>query len=176
MILRNVIVRWTTIVALTKAKEILKVVSLLMVCLGTPIIAWCLVRITRGDPVSNVPNPTYSELIGIILTAVTVVLAGLAIVIAILAVWGYKSIKDEAASAADRAVERRVDEAVKAHVSEDAMEKHFTKEVRRRLDLMLTDQGLYARAFEALGDNPQQGRVGTEYPREEGDDQRQADR
>jgi hypothetical protein len=153
-------------------KERLKVLALLVVCVGVPIIAWDLTRIVRGEPDLNIPNPTYAELVAIVLTAVTVVLATLAIVIAILAVWGYKSIKDEAGFVAERAVKSTVEEAVKAHLSAEAMEKHVAREVRRRMEEILGDRSLYARAFDAQGDIPQQQRAVAEgYPKDEGNDE-----
>jgi hypothetical protein len=158
---------------LEKFKDRLKVVALLIVCLGIPVIAWSLTRIVRGAPDAKIPNPTYAELIGIVLASVTAVLAVLAIVIAILAVWGYKSIKDEAALAADRAVKSTVQESVEKHVSDEAIEKHVARMIKRRVDRIVGDGlALYPKAFDVQGDDPQHGSVGTAYPKDEGNDER----
>lgn len=159
---------------MAKFREFLKIAALLAVCVCLPIIGWDLTRIVRGEPNVKLPNPTYAELVGIVLTAVTVVLATLAIVIAILAVWGYKGIKDEAGSVALRALDSKVEEAVKGHVTEKALDKHFEKEVRRKVAALGMERSLYAKAFEATDGNPEQRSVGTDYPKEEGHDERSA--
>lgn len=51
----------------------------------------------------------YKDLLTIILTALTALLAGLAIFIGVLAIWGYNSIRDAAERAAERAADARAE-------------------------------------------------------------------
>lgn len=154
---------------MSKFKETLKVIALLAFCLGIPVIGWELLRIVPGS-ITTVPSPTYAELTAIILTAVTVVLAVLAIIVAILAVWGYQSIKTEASNAADRAVKSTVESVVAKHATDESVKSLLRKELEKMFGKVLSEQAAYPEAFPSTNTtDTQQGTVGTEYPKGEGD-------
>src|SRR6266403_1510692 len=56
----------------------------------------------------------YKDLLTVLLTALTALLAGLAIFIGILAIWGYNSIRDAAERAAERAADSKAEETARA--------------------------------------------------------------
>lgn|GEM_PF-4200063 len=153
-----------------KAKECLKVVALLLFCIGVPVIGWALVRIVRHSPDSTAPNPTYAELVTILLTGVTIVLAVLAAIIAILAVWGYQSIKGEAASAADRAVKTTVEAVVAKHANDDRVKAILRKELIRVFGATVQESAAYTEAFSADIADAQPTKVGTDYPKGDADE------
>lgn len=73
---------------------------------------------------------TQAEFISIILTAVTVVLAALAIILAIAAFWGYTAIREGAVEAAKieaRKVARSNSEVVAARVAEEAAQQSMER-------------------------------------------------
>ena len=82
----------------------------------------------RGGLLPDDPRLEYKDLITIILTAIAVLLAGVTIIIALLAVWGYSSIREsvvktaqEAAEQAARDTARSIAEPVAARVAEEAV-------------------------------------------------------
>jgi hypothetical protein len=78
----------------------------------------------RGGLKPDDPKVEYKDLITIILTAIAVLLAGVTIIIALLAVWGYSSIlktAQEAAEQAARDTARSIAEPVAARVAEEAV-------------------------------------------------------
>ena len=149
-------------------KEVLKVLGLLIFCVGLPVIGWALLRIAWGVPSATAPNPTNAELVSIVLTAVTVVLAVLAIIIAILAVWGYRSIKEEAAGAAERAVKSTVEVVVGKHVGDDRVKAMVKKELARLTGEILAESSDYTGAFPSSADSGQQEPIAGEYPKGDG--------
>ncbi|HWK46423.1 MAG TPA: hypothetical protein VNT30_17005 [Stellaceae bacterium] len=92
---------------------------------------------------------TYSELISIILTAITVVLAVLALFIGFLAIWGYSQFREitKAASAEhlekllrDGPFSKRIDETIIKHVSSQLADGELRKILIERIDnLAMTD-------------------------------------
>lgn len=140
-------------------KEICKVVALLIFCIGVPCILWLLLR-NAPDRGGGGSPPTNAELITIVLAGVTVVLAVLAIVVAILAVWGYQSIKNEAAHLAEVAVREQLTQIVGKHVNLESIQAAVRKEIAKK-GLERND---YPGAF--YGGDPEQGTVGTEYPKD----------
>src|SRR5690242_8136979 len=74
-----------------------QILALLAFSISAPVATWAFVRLVApGLSSPAAPQPSYSELIATLLTGVTVSLALLAMVIAVLAVWGYRAIRDEA--------------------------------------------------------------------------------
>ena len=92
----------------------------------------CLLLMSLGvvDRVDGVPGtdqepmlslPTYLNFIGVMLTAVTVVLAALAILIGIVAAYTFKELAERAENAAKRAIEAALsDEKIAARLAEGA--------------------------------------------------------
>ncbi len=122
----------------------------------------------RFLPRPTVPPPpvTNADLVSILLTGVTLVLAILAIVIGGLAIWGYQSIKTEAYSVAQRAAEKAVAETITARLDEPSLQATIKKEMRRRV-LELIPQAIedmrYPEAFpQEATQHPEP--VADEYP------------
>ena len=117
------------------------------------------------------PGLTYAELVTIILTGITVVLAILAIFVAGLAIWGYESIKNEAGGVAKRAVEQTVAESVRSRVNDESVQAMVKKELQRQLRRSVMDAAfLYPQAFtKETGEADAQPEakptpIGEEYP------------
>lgn len=81
------------------------------------------------------PDPSgaleYKDLISILLTAVTVVLAVLGIGIAILAIWGYKEFMTKAESKAEEAASKIAKELVNTYLTSEEFTIRFTEAVQR---------------------------------------------
>ena len=78
--------------------------------------------------------PTTVELMATLFGAATIVLGALAIVIAVLAIWGYHAIKDESASVAGHAAKKAVSEYL---ASEDVQGK-LRDEIRKIIEEEMT--------------------------------------
>jgi hypothetical protein len=147
----------------------LKIAALVIFCFAVPVLCWYAIRMAAG-PQNGTPNPSYAELVTILLTGVTVSLAMLAIVIGSLAIWGYQGIRAEATALAKITVESTVTDQVARAFSDagikDKMEKQaelaIARALRRRVGMM------YPAAFaERPTDGPDlpQDRIADEYPK-----------
>jgi hypothetical protein len=86
--------------------------------------------VSRGTTPSN--GIEYKDIISLLLTAITVVLAALAIGIAVLAIWGYNSIRESAERAAGDVAERTAKEVA----DQTAREVATTVALRSSEDMM----------------------------------------
>lgn len=116
---------------LKKLTEIIKLVAWLIIAAAAASVIYWLPHIA-GVPVnisaapSNSPGFTQAEFISIILTAVTVVLGALAIMLAIAAFWGYNSIRESAQRAGEveaRKVATDVAQVIAARVAEKTVQQ-----------------------------------------------------
>jgi hypothetical protein len=143
----------------------LKISALLIFCIGSPIALWEVLRIFPTS-VPDPQQPTHSELVTILLTGVTIVLAILAVFVAGLAVWGYESIKSEAGAVATRALEKTIADAVAKRVSESAITIQIREEIEKIVRSAMEREGRsYPAAFsgsQTEGATPEQ--VAEEYP------------
>ncbi len=149
---------------------------MLIVCIGIPFAIVIGLRATP-DTTTAPPKVSYAELVSILLTGVTIVLAIGAVFLGALAIWGYQSIKQEAVTAAktsadaaiqertelvvDKAVEAAVDKAVRGQM------KSIAGKIRREIKRndQRTDDLMYPAAFsQHPTEGEPSGPVADEYP------------
>lgn len=149
--------------------RVLKPLALFVFCCGVPVALWEFLPRTNGP----VPPISYAELVAILLTGITVVLAILAVIVGILAIWGYQSIKSEAIGAAERKVIESVGAIIDKRLADKSIQARIEKGVSAVLNQsfgkVLTE---YSNAFPQHpegGDGSEQpaGSVAEEYPNEE---------
>jgi hypothetical protein len=75
----------------------------------------------------DTPKVTYVELVTILLTGITVALAILAVMVGLLAIWGYASIKKESADAAKASSEQFMREHVKSEAMRTMIREALTE-------------------------------------------------
>lgn len=82
-----------------------------------------------------IPEATmnYADLVTIILTALGVMFALVSIILAVVAVWGYKGLKDEIAKNAAKIAAESADKEVKRQLSEDGELRKYLKDTVERL-------------------------------------------
>ena len=150
----------------------LKMVALWFICIGIPVAIY---RITPRQA-GNGPAVTYSELVTIVLTCLTIALALFAVIVGIVAVWGYSNIKTEAGDAARSAVESTVKIAVTERLNEEALRAIIRTElmallpqiVREEIPQDISAAGLYSGAFPqapSVGEEPSE-RIADDLPGE----------
>jgi hypothetical protein len=146
-----------------------KILSLaaLVFCIGFPIALWEGYRFLPKSVVGAVPAPSFAEGVTIVLAALAIVLACLALFVGGLAIWGYQSIKSEAAAAAERGVQKAVDGALKEEIAKKLNEASIKRAVAREANNAAQYLDLqYPSAFPAA-DPPLQVEdkaIATEYP------------
>ena len=92
--------------------KILRILALTIFILATPPALWIGIRLL--PPTVGVTPPSTVELMATLFGAATIVLGALAIVIAVLAIWGYNAIKEESRSVAHGAATEIVSEHMKS--------------------------------------------------------------
>ena len=111
----------------------------------------------------------YKTFLSITLTALGVILAALGAIVAIVAIWGYQSIKKEASTAATNAVEKAVRNAIEEKFGLESLEETIKNIIEERLgpDLDIA----YAQVEEKLSKGSVKGGpVADKYPgSDEGD-------
>lgn len=122
------------------------------------------------------PVPSYAETVTVVLAALTIMLGFLALLVAVLAIWGYRGIKDEATGAAvhtaNDAVDRILNQAVIEKIDPAEITRIVKKEMRLRMHETRIKEALgYAQAFGTDMDQPgETGHIGNEYPESKPDE------
>lgn len=84
-------------------------VSLCVIAFSCPLFLWIGMRLVHPDlPGVTGPHLSYAEFVSALLTAVTVILAALGIMIAMAAIWGYQGIQEKGTAVATEAAKREV--------------------------------------------------------------------
>lgn len=107
---------------------ILKRIALVVFILAVGPALWIGIRFM--PEVKQLTPPTPIELIGTVFAAVTIILGVLAIVIAVLAIWGYGAIKAEAKEAATSAAKT----AAILHIESEDVQARLREESRRIIE------------------------------------------
>ena len=110
------------------------------------------------------PNPTNTELVTILVTALTIVLAFFALVIGLLAFWGYATFKTEAARIARRIAKRETSAFLKQHF-EGTIGKEIDMRMERWADKYRDGIGV-ASSYPPQDEAEQEGKVGRDLPDE----------
>lgn len=127
----------------------MKIVGYVAFFIGGVVICYLLISVGVVDAIDGIPGtfkepvialPTYLSFISAMMTAVTAVLAAIAIGIGIVAAYTFREIKDEALKAASAKVnelvsEKLSDEAIKARVNEIAFQQGDKGELDEDFDL-----------------------------------------
>lgn len=112
----------------------------------------------------------------VLLAGLTVALALFAVIAGLLAIWGYSNIKQEAATAANAAVEASIKAAVERHLNDKALGATIRKELRPIVRDVIREEtphaasALYATAFPQAsesGGETESARIAEEFPSED---------
>ena len=153
--------RCTIIGFLRKLRILIRLLALPVLVGGILIIAGTWVR---DRPAPQIPNPTNTELVTILLTALTIVLAFFALVIGLLAFWGYATFKTEAARIARRIAKRETSAFLKQHF-EGTIGKEIDMRMERWADKYRDGIGV-ASSYPPQDEAEQEGKVGRDLPDE----------
>src|SRR5579871_5451301 len=148
--------------------KILKHIALIVFIVAVPVAL--LIGVRSMPAVHEIPPPTAVELIGILFAGVTIILGVLAIIIAVLAIWGYAAIKIEAQAAATSTAKK----AAVDHIESEALQNRLRDESRKIIEeeLKKMQEGLaFAESQPAQGipsvESPQESqKVGKSYSKE----------
>jgi hypothetical protein len=155
----------------------LKMAALWVFCLGFPLAVWECYRLIPGAQ-ANQPNATYADLVMVLFAGLTVALALFAVIAGLLAIWGYSNIKQEAATAANAAVESSIKTAVDRHLNDEALGATIRKELRPIVRDVIREEmprdhlasPLYATAFPQapeISGETESARIAEELPSED---------
>jgi hypothetical protein len=147
--IRTITLTW---LYLQRSVKALKIAALGVFTLGFPFALWIGIRFMpatmQTEPVSTV------ELISILFVGITIVLGVLAIVIAVLAIWGYHAIKDESRRIAEDAAR----DAALAFIKSEDLQNRLREESRKIID----EEMIKVKEGDALAAaQPPQGTPGT---------------
>lgn len=110
------------------------------ICVGIAFVAFTATGVATYfglfAPVKPTPGIEYKDLISILLTAATIVLAVAALGIAIIAVWGVKRVEELARDSAIECAKEAAEKLVQTHLTSDS----FKKEVKSALDAIDKDR------------------------------------
>jgi hypothetical protein len=109
----------------------LKIIALLVFIGSVPFALWEIAPLTHPRPMLE--SPSNADILTVLFATATIVLAAVAIVIAVLAIWGYHAIKDEARGIAQRDARTAVRSYIKG------------KEVKEQIELEM--RGMIEEAF-----------------------------
>jgi hypothetical protein len=104
------------------------------------VLGWCIWIVTKlvspelSIPGAQAPTVSYAELIGVLLTGLAISLGLLGIVIAGLALWGYKAIRDESRAIASRVARQETSKRVIEYLRSPAGSKLVENEVAKRFE------------------------------------------
>lgn len=119
-----------------KWREGVKILIWIWISVGLTWLIWVSIRLLAPElslP-GTAPHISFAELAAVLLTGLALALAILGLLIAVLAIWGYKAIRDESRTIAKNTAQREAQDQIVQYLNSPAGVNLVQNEVAKRLD------------------------------------------